>query len=142
MIVVQDSSGNITTNVEKVTTIVINDSSTINTQREGSSVVATPERYTVVVENITANNVVSGQVGPPGKDGIAEEDIVYSKRIDFVGENTIYRGEAPVGSLETAPVWRIRLVTIAGDNDVSEQWAEGTAQFDKVWVSRLAYNYS
>lgn len=73
---------------------------------------------------------------------IGEEDMVYSKRIDFVGENELYRGEAAVGSLENASVWRIRKVVLSTDGDVTETWASGTAAFDKQWSQRTSYNYT
>lgn len=71
-----------------------------------------------------------------------EEDMVYSKRIDFVGEDTIYRGEAEVGSSETSSVWRIRKIVIAGDGDITEKWAGGSAVFNKQWSQRTSYNYT
>lgn len=68
--------------------------------------------------------------------------MVYSKRIDFVGEDEIYRGEAQVGASENSATWRIRKVLIAPDGDISEKWAGGTAAFDKAWNLRNTYNYS
>ncbi len=96
----------------------------------------------VLVEVNSSSLIVQGQIGPPGKDGIAEEDMVYSKRIDFVSDNEIYRGEAQVGSVESSNVWRIRRITIASDNDVTEMWAGGTAEFNKAWSNRVNYSYS
>ena len=71
-----------------------------------------------------------------------EEDMVYSKRIDFVSDAELYRGEAAVGSTETAASWRIRKIVLAGDGDVTETWASGTANFDKQWSLRATYTYS
>jgi len=71
-----------------------------------------------------------------------EEEMVYSKRIDFVGEDVIYRGEAAVGSSEASAVWRIRKVLLAADDDITETWAGGTAAFDKTWTNRATYTYS
>ena len=68
--------------------------------------------------------------------------MVYSKRIDFVTEDELYRGEAVVGSSENVAVWRIRKVVIAGDGDVTETWAGGTADFNKQWNLRTTYTYS
>lgn len=73
--------------------------------------------------------------------GVSEEDMVYSKRIDFVGD-IIYRAEAVPGSSESAGVWRIRKIFVATDGDVTETWASGNALFDKVWTNRLSYVYS
>lgn len=75
--------------------------------------------------------------------GLSEGDeIVYSKRIDFISDNEMYKGEAAVGSLESASVWRIRRVTIANDSDIVETWAGGNANFDKTWANRLSFSYS
>lgn len=68
--------------------------------------------------------------------------MVYSKRIDFVTEAELYRGEAAVGSSEADPAWRIRKVVLAQDDDVTETWAGGTAVFDKIWNDRATYVYS
>jgi hypothetical protein len=72
----------------------------------------------------------------------SEEESVYSKRIDFISETVLYKGEAAVGALEGAGVWRIRKITIANDNDVTETWAGGTANFDKAWADRATLIYS
>lgn len=72
----------------------------------------------------------------------SQEEEVLSKRTDFVGETTIYKGEAQVGASESAAIWRIRQLTIGTDGDVTEIWAGGTALYDKVWTDRLTYVYS
>ncbi len=98
----------------------------------------------ILVEIESSTNVVSGQAGPIGPQGVAgisEDNIVYSKRIDFISENELYRGEAEVGSTTSAAAWRIRKIVLAADGDVAETWANGTALFDKVWDSRISYNY-
>ncbi len=71
-----------------------------------------------------------------------EEDMVYAKRTDFVGEDVIYRGEAMVGTSEGTPSWRIRKLVLGADGDVAETWASGTALFDKAWALRTSYSYS
>jgi hypothetical protein len=71
-----------------------------------------------------------------------DEEMPYSKRIDFITDAELYKAEAVVGASESAPLWRIRKITIAADNDVSETWASGTALYDKVWTDRLTYTYS
>lgn len=74
--------------------------------------------------------------------GVSEEEVPYSKRVDFVSDSVTYKGEAAVGSLETDPVWRIRKVIIGTDGDVTEIWANGTASFSHEWADRLLYVYS
>ena len=70
------------------------------------------------------------------------EEEVLAKRTDFIGSNTIYKGEAAVGSLDSLAAWRIRRILIAVDGDISETFASGTANFDKIWDDRLTYTYS
>ena len=77
-----------------------------------------------------------GPSGPPGSGEI----VPYSKRVDFVGLDVIYKGEALPGANENSPTWRICKITFVGE-DIIEQWAEGTATFDKMWSSRLSYTY-
>ncbi len=109
---------------------------------ETGTIVTVSNNDTVLVESNNPTVVVHGIMGPPGKDGIAEEDMVYAKRIDFVTENEIIRAEAPVGTSESSASWRIRKIVIAGDNDITETWASGNANFDKIWTNRLTYTYS
>jgi hypothetical protein len=65
-----------------------------------------------------------------------------SRRSDFVGETIIYRGEAAPGAAESAAVWRIKRIEFGTDGDVTEQWASGNANFDKVWADRTGLAYS
>lgn len=77
--------------------------------------------------------------GPPG---LSEEDTMYSKRVDFITDNLLYRGEAVVGSSESASQWRLRKIVLGVDGDVTEIWASGSALFDKQWSERLTYTYT
>lgn len=70
-----------------------------------------------------------------------DEEMPYAKRIDFITDNLLYRGEAVVGSLENSPVWRIRKLIIGEDNDVTEIWANGTADYVHTWTDRTIYTY-
>ncbi len=71
-----------------------------------------------------------------------DEEMPYAKRVDFVSENELYKGEAIVGSSETLSVWRIRRITIGVDGDVTEVWANGNANYINMWSNRLTYSYS
>lgn len=73
-----------------------------------------------------------------------EDDEMYAKRVDFVdAQNLLYRGEASPGSDEADPVWRVRRISFVGsDEDIVEEWAEGSANFDKVWDDRASLTYS
>ena len=98
----------------------------------------------VVVETAPSVQFIEVEVGipgPPGPPGPATgETMPYAKRTDFVGDDVIYKGEAEPGSSENDAVWRISKITFV-DEDATEQWAEGNASFDKMWSSRLGYNY-
>lgn len=80
-----------------------------------------------------------GNTGPQGPG--AGEETVYSRRIDFFSSTIIYKGEADPGSLETAPVWRIRKIIFASDDDTTEIWANGNTNFDNIWTNRLSLTY-
>lgn len=97
-----------------------------------------PENGSVMTWDSTLNKFkcIVPQVGT-GTD----EEMPYAKRIDFVTDDIFYKGEAPVGSSVTAPVWRIKKLSIGVDSDVEEIWASGDSLFDKVWSDRLSYSY-
>lgn len=102
-----------------------------------------------VAETVQVIEIVTdeGRQGPPGREGapgIAEEDIVYAKRLDMVNSDTFYRGEAQTGSNESDPVWRIRrvtMITVGELVDLSEEWADGEAAFVHKWADRASLNY-
>jgi len=71
----------------------------------------------------------------------SEEDMPYAKRVDFVNDSLIYKGEAPVGSFETDPVWRIHRLVLSPDGDLVETWASGDASFSYSWSDRATYPY-
>ena len=84
-------------------------------------------------------HTTAGTQGPPGVSSV--EEAVYAKRVDMVGDLLIYRGEAVVGAAESAPLWRIRRITLTSD-DMTEEWAGGNAAFDKPWTDRVTLGYS
>ena len=70
-----------------------------------------------------------------------ESTDVLAKRVDFVGEDVIYKAEAAAGAADNLALWRIRKITLAVDGDVTETWATGTAAYDKIWDDRASYTY-
>lgn len=85
---------------------------------------------------------IQGEQGEQGPTGISEEDVAYAKRTDFTNNDTIiYKGEAAVGTDDATALWRIRRLTIASDNDVTEEWADGTEAFTKTWTDRYTISY-
>ena len=129
--VVVNNGTEITTSTLKIEPVVI-------VTETGSTVTISNDNY-LLVDNPSSSIIIAGVVGPPG---INEEDMTYSKRIDFVSDLELYKGEATVGSAEAGPVWRIRHIVIGLDNDVSETWADGNANFDNVRVNRATLAYS
>ena len=106
-----------------------------------TSVVVMQSSDTVSLELSTFPETIvsSGERGPAG---VSEEEMVYAKRTDFISDSLLYRGEAIVGSLNSSPLWRIRRITIDTDDDITEEWAGGDAQFNNIWDNRLSLSYS
>lgn len=105
-----------------------------------ATVTATSAPVSVTVDNTQLNVLTVGTQGPAG---LVEEEVVYAKRVDFISDEILYRGEAVPGTLDDANVWRIRKIDIAAaDGDVTETWANGSASFNKVWDDRLSYTFT
>lgn len=121
--------------VSSTETVVLltQDSTSVLLESEYGVYTNTPETYSIIQ---------SGAQGPKGAPGDSEENNLYSKRVDFITDTLLYKGEATVGSSEASPVWRIRRITIGNDSDVEEVWANGNADFDKIWANRVSLNYS
>lgn len=86
------------------------------------------------------------ELKPGGSDGgtttiVSDEEVPFAKRVDFITDNELYKGEAVVGSAEASSSWRIRKVTIGEDSDITETWASGNSEYNKRWIDRLTYNY-
>jgi len=69
-------------------------------------------------------------------NGTAEQ---YDRLVDVDG-NCTYVGEAEPGSAQSGSVWRIKRITETGE-DLEIVWANGSAEFDKVWNDRASYSY-
>jgi len=72
----------------------------------------------------------------------SEEEMLYSKRIDTVSDELLYKGEAAPGTAEGSPSWRIRKILINAEGDVTETWANGSSDFLCRWTDRSSYTYS
>lgn len=108
----------------------------------GNTVVVVGEGSTVVQAGTKAETVHTS-AGIQGPRGYSAEDIdMYSKRIDFISDSLLYKGEASAGSLENSAAWRLRKIEIGVDGDVTETWADGDVNFDNAWTDRLTKVYS
>jgi hypothetical protein len=96
----------------------------------------------VIVAGRVQELPVGDDIGITGGTPTVEDMDMYSKRVDFINDNLLYKGEANAGSLESASVWRIRRVEIGLDGDVTETFADGNANFDNAWTDRITKVYS
>ena len=70
----------------------------------------------------------------------AELEVQYNKLIDQEG-TFYYIGEALPGTNTDQSKWRIKRIEEVG-NDYNILWADGTAEFDKIWDDRVTFTYS
>lgn len=96
----------------------------------------------VVVVDQTTPIIVEIPMGPQGLPGINEADMTYARRVDFVNDNLLYKGEAVVGTSDSSPLWRIHKIVIGNDDDVTETWAGGNDSFAHIWNDRLTLVYA
>jgi|SRR6056300_156066 hypothetical protein len=69
-----------------------------------------------------------------------ELEVQYNKLIDQEG-SFYYIGEALPGTDVSEAKWRIKRIEEVGD-DFNILWAEGSANFDKIWDDRATFSYS
>ena len=129
-----------TTEVVDVSQVV---TSTVFIEETHQAVIEVDTTQTVIVADVQTQfiEVEVGIPGPPGPIGpAAGESMSYTKRTDFVGTDVVYKGEAAPGTAENVSGWRISRITFVGE-DIEELWAEGTADFNKMWSQRTSYTY-
>lgn len=137
--VINEQSSNVVVSGQDTETVNSNTVELILEQAEQGNVLIDGANTIIVVESPKKETVLAGMVGPRGES--AEDADVYSKRVDFITDSILYRGEAAVGSTEGSAVWRIRKITLGVDGDVTEIWASGNSNFDKQWTLRASYSY-
>jgi hypothetical protein len=71
----------------------------------------------------------------------ADLEVQYNRLIDTAG-NYIYIGEALPGTDPSVAKWRIKRVDQQAGDDYEILWADGTADFSKIWNDRLSFTYS
>jgi hypothetical protein len=64
-----------------------------------------------------------------------------SLRYDGNSDTVQYVGEAPFGSSESDPVWRIFRLTYTGGS-IALEWAEENDAFSHIWANRASLSYS
>jgi len=68
-----------------------------------------------------------------------------AKLTEMISDTVLLVGEAVAGSAESEPAWRIKRITQVASaqlgDDIIIDWAETSADFDKIWADRLTYVY-
>jgi hypothetical protein len=70
----------------------------------------------------------------------ADLEVQYNRLIDTEGQ-FIYIGEAVPGTATSESKWRIKRVNQQAGDDYEIIWANGAADFDKIWDNRLTLTY-
>jgi len=98
-------------------------------------------REVVVVREPAPIDVVEVLLpGAAPSPGPGPAPVQYEHRAELVDADMAYRGEAALGSADSAPAWRIsRIDTRTGEPVVT--WASGGQAFDKAWGARHTYEY-
>ena len=127
------------------TTVVVQPSTTTVVSTSAANRVVTTDNSNTVISTSVEGKILSVvSAGPQGATGATgaggEDEVAYRKTIDFIDDDTLYKGEADPGTLKAEALWRIQYIVInptTGDTEIS--WADGTAAFDKIWDNRLGY---
>jgi hypothetical protein len=142
------SHATISASTVKINNVVLPRQSRIGINQHSNIAKVTVNTYVkdVYVQASPGPQGSAGPVGPQGGIGPtgpqAGEDEVYSTRVDFVNDNLLYKAEAAVGTANSLPLWRIRRVIVGNDGDITEEWANGNANFVNIWDNRVSLNYS
>ena len=151
--IISTLDANVVCTVGGYTDVIRDDKPVKVVDRTGNKVVILKNNPVVVVQDL---DPIIVELDPIGKivqtdyvirktvyEGEDEQEIMYSKRVDFINDNLLYRGEAEPGIFSTQSFWRIRKITISDiDDDIVEIWADGNDNFDKVWDNHLSYQYT
>lgn len=119
------------------TTTIVEQSGTSDTEFDGVDagtveVLDVPQLAQVV--EVNAAGFITGSAA----------QVLAAERVELaLDQQTIYRGEAVGGSDESAPIWRIRKVTLGYGNltSTTAAWPDGSKEFGFAWSERLSYTY-
>lgn len=67
-------------------------------------------------------------------------ELKYTKRVDFINDNLLYKGEAVIGTLPSDSEWRIVRINISNEGDIIEEYS--SSSFNQIWNNRLNLTYS
>ena len=80
------------------------------------------------------------------ENGVSETEIPiieekYITKLDTSTSNFTYIGKASINSIDSNPVWQIKLIN-ESISPTTILFAEGTEDFINIWDNRLSYTYS
>ena len=138
-VIVNDDGSVVVNDVSVADVITQVDEQTVVVQPDDSEVIVVEETTTVI--EAEDGSVTVSDVGVQGP--AAESDVPFATRVDFIGDDLIYKGQAQPGTIDSANAWRIQEIVFVGSEDDTEiKWAGGNANFDKVWDDRLGLTYT
>ncbi len=138
-VIVNDDGSVIVNDVDAADVITQVDEQTVVVQPDDSEVISI-EQTTTVIE-AEDGSVTVADVGVQGP--ASESDVPFATRVDFIGEDLIYKAQAQPGTLDATNAWRIQQIIFVGaEDDVEIRWADGVSDFSKVWDDRLGYTYT
>lgn len=109
-----------------------------------------PVGYRQSINFVAGNNIEVNIIDNPSTDSVdvvissvfEDDDMEYTYRIDETSSvGKTYIGKAVPDSLESDPVWQIKVIDETGD-EIEILFADGDANFDNKWTERLTKNYS
>lgn len=89
---------------------------------------------------IKLENSIGQVINPATDESVLALVGSYTTYVDTTSTaNTIYIGNAAIGSTTSSAVWQISKVDTTG---ISIKWAAGSSAFSNVWDSRVSLTYS
>ena len=73
---------------------------------------------------------------------IPVETNTHTTKLDYVGSDLTYVGNAVAGSSSASAVWRIKKLFYDSGKLVNVYYADGDTEFNNVWDNRASLSYS
>ena len=138
-VIVNDDGSIIVNDVDASHVITQVEETTVVVEPDDSQIIAVEETTTVI--EAEDGSVIISDVGVQGP--AAESDVPFATRVDFIGDDLIYKGQAQPGALDASNAWRIQEITFIGpEDDVEIRWANGNSDFTNIWDDRLGFSYT
>lgn len=115
----------------------------ITLTEEVIAVIEEPEPISVNLVEESLNFYFSEVLTVPSEGDMAYDRLTDHVIVDATTED-FYIGEVVPGTLTSTAAWRVRrrrILSVGGEVDVQETYADGSGSFDKVWDDRLSFAY-